>query len=147
MDSCEWLLLMKSKISKYNASNNKKLLWVTAAFLCVIVFLWIHYLRDNISIKCLFKSSTFVYDSQNNVLIQKGFVKIFETGKKKITYKIPYNEKPEIAVIRKSPDAHLVTVEDVYSDHVIVRKTDSNDFTGDDYEWIATGNPRYPPEE
>jgi len=50
-------------------------------------------------------------------------------------------------VIRKSPDAHVVHIEEINPDYFIVRKTDAGDFTGDDYEWIATGNPLYPPEE
>jgi len=95
--------------------------------------------------KCLFKSSTYLYDSQNDTLTQSGLFKHFKTGTKKITYKYPYKQKPEIHVIRKSPDAHIVIVEEVYSDHVIVRKMADGGFTGDDYEWTAKGKPLYPP--
>jgi len=140
-------LPMELKIRQRNVSNLKRLFWLLAVFCCVFTFCWHHFIKNSISIKCLFKSSSSVYDSQNDILIQREFFKLYEIGTEKITYKIPYKQKPEIAVIRKSPDAHVVHIEEINPDYFIVRKTDAGDFTGDDYEWIATGNPLYPPEE
>ncbi|MCG8688811.1 MAG: hypothetical protein MI892_28335 [Desulfobacterales bacterium] len=102
---------------------------------------------NSISMKCLFESESFIYDSQNDTLTERRFFKLFETGTKKIFYSHRYQQKPEVVVMRKSPDAHLVVVEEIYSDHAVLRKTDAGDFTGDDYEWIVTGRPLYPPKK
>ena len=138
---------MSLKDRQRSVSNRKRLFWLLTVLLSAFIFCWHYFIKNSISIKCLFKSSSAVYDTRSDTLTQRQFIKLFQIGLEKITYKIPYKEKPEVTVIRKSPDAHLVIVEEIYSDHFIVRKTDAEDFTGDDYEWIAKGSPLYPLKE
>ncbi len=136
---------MNLKTGQFSSSNGKRLLWITALIFCLVGFFWQYYLVNNISIQCVLESSTAVYDPQNDMLTQQGFFKFCLTGTKKIIYDHPYAYKPQVVVTRKSPDALPVNVERVHFDHVVVRKEVTGGFTGDDYEWMATGRPLYPP--